>query len=356
MNERLLIRLKQDGAPVQITSLSRDGVTLNAETDAWPRALTLEFDADSPVTRYRLERVRQLNDWGSWEYRLNLSLAGGALVVTGVGPHGLPAGRYWFRLRVADLQLPGGRVGVTLEEGGEAERELEVRADGRQVEVTLDDSGDAHVRRVLDHAWSRLDGQAARQWLTSAHPRASRKACLLNLLAKLRAASDGLSAGGAGGAGGPLLAHVEHVFFADVDRCYAAVTPALLARLDALAADPDKPFYAEGAPKAAIHRRLRDRIENFEPDAASYRLHSFRQEGKTCLQCVVASPPGDDASRRSYAEFDLDLGNPLQDLKGFFIHLGELLSPSRTDHLKLRDKLAKDARVRDYLYYHVVSE
>ncbi|MGH9855227.1 MAG: hypothetical protein ACREBD_35790, partial [Blastocatellia bacterium] len=93
----------------------------------------------------------------------------------------------------------------------------------------------------------------------------------------------------------------------------------------------------------------------FESDADKFRLHSFRQQGKNSLQVIVAVPPGGGAARRFYAEFDIDLGNPAQDLEGFFIHLGELLAPGKTDHLKLRDKLAKDQTVREFLYHRVIN-
>jgi hypothetical protein len=58
-------------------------------------------------------------------------------------------------------------------------------------------------------------------------------------------------------------------------------------------------------------------------------LTSFRAEGKPSMQVVVAVPPPDLA--HTYAEFDLDLGNPLQDVVGFFVHLGELLDGKPTN-------------------------
>ena len=80
-------------------------------------------------------------------------------------------------------------------------------------------------------------------------------------------------------------------------------------------------------------------------------LHSYRHEGKNSLQMTLAAPPS-ATSRPCFADIDVDLGNPLQDVAGTVIHLGELVDPGRTDHLALRKKLA-DGRARDFLYYKV---
>ncbi|HKQ80181.1 MAG TPA: hypothetical protein VJ810_41195, partial [Blastocatellia bacterium] len=151
------------------------------------------------------------------------------------------------------------------------------------------------------------------------------------------------------------LTHVEHVFFADVDRCYFTVKSDLLTRLETLATGSKKLFNDEGSPAAPIHKRLKERVESLGGGYNGYRLRSFRQKGKLSLQAVVFAPFSGDLSRQSYAEFDIDLGNPGDGLQGFFIHLGELLSPSKTNHIKLRDKLAKDPRIGKYLCYQLIS-
>src|SRR5215475_12779384 len=116
MRERVTFRLTQNGNPLHLDRISSEGVLLDSEADAWPRRLTLEFDADSPITRLRMDQVRQNKGWGSKEYKLKLSLQDGTLVVTGVDPTTLPAGRYWFRLRIGDLILPNQRLTVALKE------------------------------------------------------------------------------------------------------------------------------------------------------------------------------------------------------------------------------------------------
>lgn len=346
MRERVVIRFTRNGSPLRLDRISSEGVVLNSEADAWPRGLTLEFDADSPITRLRMDQVRQIKGWGSKEYKLNLSLQDETLVVTGVDPKALPAGRYWFRLRIGDLILPKQRISLDLKENQDTLIEVEVRTDPRQVELLLDSPNvDQQIRRVL--AQSQIDGLTLTSWLADTQSRPSRKACLLNLLAKLRAAPDSSET---------LLRYIYQVLFADVDRCYAAVDGELFDRLKMLARRADKPFSADPLPLAPVHRKLLRRIRSVESDADKFRLHVFRQQGKNSLQAIVAVPPSGASSRRFYAEFDIDLGNPAHDLEGFFIHLGELLSPGKTDHLKLRDKLANDQTVREFLYYRVIDE
>jgi hypothetical protein len=305
----------------------------------------LEFDANSPITRLRMDQVRQIKGWGSKEYKLKLSLEDGTLVVSGVDPSTLPAGRYWLRLRIGDLILPKQRICAELKDNQDTSIEVEVCPDPRQVELLLDSPNvDQQIRRVLTQ--SELDGLTLTSWLADPQPRPSRKACLLNLLAKLRAATD---------LGETLLKHIRQVFFAGADRCFAAVDAELFERLKALTCRDDKPFSAGPQPLAPGHRNLLRHIRGVESDADKFRLHSFRRHGNNSLRATVAVPPGGDSSRRFYAEFDIDPGAPESDFEGFFIHLGDALSPDKTDHLKLREKLATDQAVRDFLYYRVIE-
>jgi hypothetical protein len=136
------------------------------------------------------------------------------------------------------------------------------------------------------------------------------------------------------------------------ERGFARVDREFLTRLEALANDPNKPFYREGRPKAAIHRKLIETIpKEIRPLFSADRLLSFRGEKQPSLQAVVAEPPaGYDFT---FADIDLDLGNPLQDVAGFIVHMGELAGGKPTNHLDLRKKLAKTA-AKEFLYYNIV--
>src|SRR5262249_13903297 len=151
---------------------------------------------------------------------------------------------------------------------------------------------------------STIDGLAASDWVADDDHRPARRACLLNLMASLRSRPS---------SGAPLLGLVHDVFVAANDRIYARVDRTLLDRLNALVADPDKPFFAEGTPHAPIHGRLLSAIpEPIDVRARFTQLLSYRGEGRPSMQAVVAVPPVD--LPQCFVDFDLDLGNPLQDL------------------------------------------
>ncbi len=346
MNEAFRLRLVRDGQFWPITSLSSDGIVLSNEHDAFPRTLTLEFDARSQVTAYRMNRVRQLNGWSAWTFQLHGTLLDGGFYFTGSDPLSLPGGNYWARITVTDLKTSSKRLPLDINDGqADAVLEAPVQMDPRSISLTTAFTDfDPQILAVLQAQGSTIDGLTIDQWLASNDPRANRKACLLNLMAKLRTAPT---------AKAPLISYVNSVFFAGTERVYCEVRSELFPPLQALAADPDKPFYYEGTPTSTMHLKLLERIEALGLGQASdYRLHSFRQEGKPSMQAVVAVPKSGTGSR--FADFDIDLGNPLQDADGFIIHMGELASGAPTDHLSLRAKLAKGA-LKEFLYYRLTT-
>ena len=145
------------------------------------------------------------------------------------------------------------------------------------------------------------------------------------------------------------------IFWIGNDRLYAKVDRQLPAMLETLALDPKKPFCREGRPKSDVHLQLLDAIREspevkrlFMPEG----LRSFRNEGRPSLQVVIAEPPA--GLGHTYAEFDLDLRNPLQDVVGFVVHMGELLNSTVTNHLDLRRTLAKSV-AGPFLYYSIVT-
>ena len=315
------------------------GVLLRGESGAAPRRLLLEFDGVGESTRARMRFVQQREGWHLYTFPLNITRDNGDLVIRGVESATLPSGLYACRLVIDDLTIENrGRFRIDLAPGGTARATLDAMEDQRQVRLTRGvDDLPSGIRRLLTAANSTVDGIPVLHWLDSMTPRASRKACLLNVLAKLSAMRE------------PLLDTVDRIFFADVDRTYAEVTPRCAELLRELAADPTKPFYSEGTPKSATHRRLLTHAGVWPDD---YELESYRQEGRYSLQAVVAVPKH-DPHLRHYAEFDIDLGNPLQDVKGFIVHLGEVASPGRTDHFALREKLK--ATCEDFLCYDIVE-
>ena len=348
MRERLLIELRENNRRVYVDAASRFGVVLRGERDAFPRRVNMSLVPRGEPMKTRVRRLSQIKGWPLGEWRLNIWADGGLLALTGSEPDALLPGRYTLRTDIEDLRTVGRRnINVEIPEGGQCEVGINVRRDDRLVQLTDDVANfDRHVSRILTAEESVLDQAPAADWLNSRRPGSVRQACLLNVLAMTRATPTKRD---------HLARHVLSVFFAATDRVYATVKPTFLARLESLAVNPRKRFFREGEPKGGVHARLLDRIvddRRVQPD--TYRLISFRAEGAPSLQAVVAFPKDGQQSAYHYVDLDLDLGNPLQDVVGFLIHMGELLNPGRTDHFRLRRKLEK-GRAGEFLYYRIAN-
>jgi hypothetical protein len=340
MNELIEVRFRKGSKRLRVKRQLPGGIEFDGP-DPLERTVGIEFDARTPATRERMNSIRRIQGWDPGRFKLNVSVEAGSLILRGVNQHALPEGLYKIRLQLEEAKTRGGFQIADVDHDGEALVEIDVAMDDRSVDVDLDEC-DQSIREVLDA--STVDGISAIQWLEDPGHRPTRQACLLNLMASLRIRPT---------VGKPLVKMVDQIFFAGTDRIYAKVDRSLLSTMHTLALDPKKPFYAEGKPLAPIHGRLLGAL----PEAADVKarfvdLLSFRGEGKPSLHVVIAVPPPDIP--HTYAEFDLDLGNPLQHLLGLFVHVGELVDAKQTNHLDIRKVLAK-TKASEFLYYAVVS-
>jgi hypothetical protein len=336
MNEEIRLQLLVNREEYPVGNLYKDGLSFPQETDPARHRFTIGVLPGNDITAYRLQRIRQLQDWRRGEYHLNLTIKNRQLVLTGVRPDGLPGGQYDVSLMIEDLPVLRGRMPVTLPENGSVTLPVHVHPDQRQ--IVLDDTAiDEAVAALLDA--STVDGENLLAWLADARWRASRKACLLNLVAKLRSLPHNDPH--------PLIKEIVEIFKVGTERVYARVTPGFYETLQALARNPKHPFYYEGRPTAPIHQLL---LGAAKVSKTTHTLESFRQEGKTCMQAVIAVPK--EPHGPYFADLDIDLGNPLQDVIGFITHIAEL-GGGPTDHLDLRTKLDHDDFARPYLYYRV---
>lgn len=340
MNEYVEINLRRNNRPVRIKRQVPGGIELD-EPDPIERSVYIGFQAVDDVTKYRLRRVCQVQGWDPNAFKLLFTVEDGAIVLRGVDRYSLPEGRYTVSVNIEEARITPGRKRVAVPHDGAGSVDLQIATDDRTVAADLSVC-DPVIRAILDR--STIDGETAVDWLDNDQRRATRKACLLNVLASLRTRPTPSR---------HLATHVRDVFWMANDRAYATVDRALYDDLERLAADPARPFYPEGSPRAAIHLRLLERIPEpperralFPPDC----LLSFRGEGRPSLQVVVAKPPA--GCDYTYAEFDLDLGNALQDIEGFVVHMGELVDGKSTNHLDLRPLLAKGP-AREFLNYSV---
>lgn len=341
MNEYVEIRFRRNNKPWRVRRQVPGGVELD-EPDPLQRTVGIAFDGADDITKYRMRRIRQLQGWEPNQFKLAVAVEDGAMVLRGVTPLALPEGRYRVQVTLEEAKTRGAAKTVSFAEDDHAVCDIELATDNREIVIDLAEC-DAAIRRVLDI--SSVDGQDVVEWL-KADWRATRKACLLNLLATLRVRPT---------VSVPLVEYVRRVFWISNDRLYAKVDRQLPGMLESLALDPKKPFYREGRPKSDVHLKLLDAIPEspkvkrlFTPES----LRSFRGEGRPSLQVVIAEPPA--GLGHTYAEFDLDLGNPLQDVVGFVVHMGELLDSTITNHLDLRKTLAKSI-AGQFLYYSIAT-
>jgi hypothetical protein len=338
MNEYIEVAFrKSNGQRLRVKRQRPGGIEFD-EGDPIERTIGLQITPRNDVTRIRMQHIAQIKGWDLGQFKLNASVEDGNIIFRGVDADALPEGYYALRVRVEEVRTTQPTTSVDVEHDGHGTLRVDVKADDRKVDVDLS-GADAGITRVLEA--STVDGFPAEDWLAAPDWRPTRKACLLNVLATLRVTPTKAD---------NLLARVQQIVSVMNDRVYMNVDSTLKTKLDALVADPTRPFYAEGPPTAPIHQRLLDVIPPSEK-AGFGPLLSYRAEGRPSMQIVIAVPPV--GSPHTYADIDLDLGNPLQDALGVIVHVGELLNGKETNHLDLRKPLAKGKAV-DFLYYTIV--
>jgi hypothetical protein len=345
VDERIFLRFEQAGEPMTVTSLKMDeGITFEEPEDASPLNVGLGLQSLQPI---RIENVQRNHGWTNRQFGFDAALEEGGILLSGHARdrHGLPPGPYDVTVEVESYAFKKPRTRIILKEGGRAVIRLDVKPETRQIE--LNDNFDAATRGVIDA--STVDDKAMASWLAGTvrpKPRIQRRVCALNILSRLAAPPTHQVKTG-------LTRHFEGVHFADVDRIYATADAGLQDALEGFV-DADT-WKGEGRPKHPIHEKVvTDAIKRF-PDLngrtlGDFDLQSYRQGGGTGLQVVVATPRF--AHPRVYVDVDIDLGNPLWDVEGILIHLGELLDGGPTDHFKVRDKLA-DIIPKDFLFFTV---
>ncbi len=309
-------------------------IVIAGETDTFPRRVVLGLSAADPLTEMRLNHFFQPQ--GDRAFQFTAMIAGGALRLVGDAPDG----SYRLRVMIEDLKLAQDVLPLAVRRNFSDTVVATVVADPR--DLRLVGRLDAQIERVLRA--STLEGENGLAWLADAGQRASRRACMQNILAKLRCAPS---------VDEPLLHLVKDVFLAAADRIYATVDARLHSRLQELVEAGE--WSHEGQPQSACHARLLDEVveRHFEPAGSQYTLDSFRQKSVPSVQIVVAVPSTPGA--RFYADIDIDLGNPFMDLRGLVVHAGEVASGELTNHVAMRALLADDPSVVRFLAYEVTE-
>jgi hypothetical protein len=325
------------GKDLPVTGLKpNEGIVLDDETSAWPLGVALQLTPISPGTRVRWENIQRQQGWiGARTFGLSMSVHNGRLRFEGIKPKLLPEGTYQVSIFLGGYRFHSRVYEFTIPKDGTAVIVAQDNPDKRRVVMDrkIEDFDEATFSIVNA---SSIDGIGLAEWLRQDHRRDSRKACILNILAKLRTPIAGKP---------PLSEGVKRLIFADVDRVYAELEPRFVHRIML----PDAGFEED----PVIHS-THLRLLHFVPNGTASQLHSVREHVQTLsMQLTLAIP--DDGDAPQYADIDIDLGNPFTTPLGFVIHLGELIDPGKTDHLGLRKRLQGTA-CDEFLYYEIVED
>jgi len=344
MNESILVEFERGGELAPVTSVRttrsephETGIILSGETSASPRGFALSLRPRDEVTRLAIERVQRRLSWlHPRHFEVDATRQGERLRLEGVDAGALPPGSYELRFRVGGMQLQPLSRTIRIRKNKATVVLFREKATARTLRLNRSvEEFDEVSQSILKHPESILDGLSAAEWLTRKKHQDRRKAVLLNILAKLAALPSVKE---------PLNRMVQHVFFAELDRVYCAVSEEFHELV--------RRSFLHDAAVHPTHQRLLSRIPG--GNAEHYTLHSYREKASSSLQVVVAVPKEGMKDRTHYSDMDIDKGNPGWDLKSFLIHVGELLDPRKTNHLTLHKKLAT-GKPSDSLYYDVVQ-
>ena len=339
MNEKILIEFKRDQKIVPATDFETDpagmGIVLDGETSAFPRGFRLSVKPADPVTEEKVRRVRQRLDWPTPRtFRLNMSRQGSRMQLAGVDSEALPGGRYDIEFRLSGISTKKSFwTNQKLPEGGILELTVEEEKQKHRFELnTTVSKFDDETRTILQA--SEIDGKPADRWIqNNVLHRDRRKACLMNILSKLAVVP---------GRDRRLNQFVEKIVFVEIDRVYAKVGPDFF---DTVAGG----FLRKDATVHSTHQRLLKKIPGSPDD---YKLVSHREKrGSGSLQVIGAVPK--DGRKVGFVDIDIDGANPGMDLAHFFIHVGHLFDPRKTNHLTMRKRIV--GQTGDFLYYNAVE-
>jgi hypothetical protein len=181
MNEVIEVQFRKNGKRLRVKRQLPGGIQFD-EPDPLERTVGIEFRAQNEITRMRMDGIRRIQGWQPGEFKLNMAVEDGSIVLRGVNEHALPEGRYRIRLRIEEANTPQSQMAV-IDHDDRAIVAIAVAMDNRAVDVGLADA-DQGILAVLER--SRVDGEPAVDWLEDTNRRPTRQACLLNLIASPR--------------------------------------------------------------------------------------------------------------------------------------------------------------------------
>ncbi len=331
---RIALQSTTGALALQAAPRPGDGVIVAGEVGAPARRARLELLPADAVAEVSLRQSGGV-------IPIEVRVQAGEFVVESV-PAGRLRGGFDLRLQVDDLVVAGRRW-KRVPFAGSTETRVSLPVEPRLLRLTKPLAQfDAALRAALDAA--RLEGLTAAEWLPrepgapvpaaprAARPQARRQACLLNLLAVMRASALGER---------HALDAPLQILRVAADHVSARAGAELFQLVEAESllkgASPRRRVFHDFGIHAS-HRNALIELAREVGDAPPVTFESFRFEGRPSLQIVFGIPQGVASSH--LIDVDLDLGNPRQDLLGLIVHFGELFDDG-LDHVALRDKLAK---------------
>ena len=341
MAARFVIRFQRGGRPISITQFRtspqqafEQGIVLDGETSAFPRKLSLSLSPIDAGTKVLFKRVQQRHGWVN-RFDLEAGKVRNGIRFEGVDGASLPEGRYDLKLAVGELPFAKRQQVVSVSKSSTATVVFDAKPAKKTISLSPFSDFDQNSLDILNHKASMLDGFSAVDWLTNREHQDRRKACLLNILAKLAAVPPYRSR---------QLNHVvRNIFHCEMDRIYCAVKPAFHRIV--------KGTFNKDATIHSTHKRLLARIPH--ASAKQFELISYREGVASSMQAVVAIPPKDIPDQTHYVDLDIDKNNPSFDAARFLLHIGDLFNPNKTNHFKIRKTLIGQ-NTKKFVYYKVV--
>src|SRR4029450_3885000 len=136
MNEFIEIRFRRKGKPFPLKRQLEGGIEFH-EPDPIERTVGITFDAASPAPRERMNSMRRVQGWDPGQFKLNVAVEDGALVLRGVNEHALPEGLYKIQVEIEEATTLGGFQVANLDSDGNAVVTVKVEMDDRTVDVDL---------------------------------------------------------------------------------------------------------------------------------------------------------------------------------------------------------------------------
>ena len=354
MAELWRIRFTRDGEALAVASATSNGVLFDGDgPDIFSRGAVIRVVGVNDEFQRNLDAFWRVQDVSPGS--CTLSVDQGAIVFDYDVSMPLPLGTYRVTCDISGLEMAPKQI---FEADGKTPTTIVLAiTPQRRISLTVNDLTlwEPGLRTFIQTSGSRVDGRDLWTWLNDASVEPQRRACVLNILAKLRCTPTETA---------PLLSQVLQIVGAQTERVYARMQPGLTTAPGGTLLSG---FNHEGTPADPMHARMIVWLGSHltPPEARQLHLDSYRQDVTfTSLQVVYAVPDAytPQAPQLSpnppwnhYADIDIDLGGSLTDVVGFFVHMSELQSDiAITDHLQMHDELLKhDNVIKQYLYYSV---